>query len=87
VDKTRRGFLKGLGASAGAVAAVAAPAAPKIEEETVTLTTYEHNLVKVDHFLTKGDGTQEGDLAMLKVDGNYQAHVLRSGKWRRQFSD
>lgn len=85
MDKTRRGFLKGLGASAGAVAAVAAPAAPRVEEEIVKVKKYEHELVTVEHFLTKGDGTQEGDLAMLKVDGHYQAHVLRSGKWRRQF--
>ena len=68
-------------------AAATVAAAPRVEEETVTLTKYEHNLVKVDHFLTKGDGTQEGDLAMLKVDGHYQAHVLRNGKWRRQFTD
>lgn len=85
MDKTRRGFLKSLGISAGAAAAVVVPAAPRVEEETITLTKYEHNLVKVDHFLTKGDGTQEGDLAMLKVDGHYMAHVLRGGKWRRQF--
>lgn len=87
MDKTRRGFLKSLGASAGAAAAVVAPAAPRIEEKTVTLTKYKHNLVKVDHFLTRGDGTQEGDLAMLMVDGHYQAHVLRSGRWRRQFAN
>jgi len=87
VNKTRRGFLKSLGASAGAVAAVAAPAAPRVEEEVIKTTRYKHELKKVDHFLTKGDGTQEGDLAMLKVDGHYQAHVLRNGKWRRQFAD
>ncbi len=87
MDKTRRGFLKSLGASAGAVAAVAAPAAPKVEEEVVKVQTFEHELVKVKHFLTKGDGTQEGDQAMLQVDGHYQGHVLRNGKWRRQFAD
>lgn len=87
MDKTRRGFLKSLGASAGAVVAVAAPAAPRVEEEVIKKTTYEHELVKVEHFLTKGDGTQDGDLAMLMVDGHYQAHVLRSGKWRRQFAN
>jgi len=87
MDKTRRGFLKSLGISAGAAAAVVVPAAPRVEEETITLTKYEHNLVKVDHFLTRGDGTQDGDLAMLMVDGHYKAHVLRNGKWSRQFSD
>ncbi len=87
MDKTRRGFLTGLGASAGAVAAAAVSAAPKIEEEVIKVKTYEHELVKVKHFLTKGDGTQEGDQAMLQVDGHYQGHVLRNGKWRRQFSE
>ena len=87
MDKGRRGFLKSLGASAGAVAATVAPAAPRVEEEVVKVTTYEHELKTVEHFLTKGDGTQEGDLAMLKVDGHYQCHVLRNGKWRRQFAD
>ena len=87
MDKTRRGFLTGLGASAGAVAASVASGAPKIEEEVIKVQTFEHELVKVKHFLTKGDGTQEGDLAMLQVDGHYQAHVLRNGKWRRQFAD
>ena len=87
MDKTRRGFLKSLGVSAGAVAAVAVPAVPRVEEEVIKKTTYEHELVKVKHFLTKGDGTQEGDLAMLQVDGHYQGHVLRDGKWRRQFAD
>ncbi len=87
MDKTRRGFLTSLGASAGAVAAVAVSAAPRVEEEVIKVKTYEHELVKVKHFLTKGDGTQEGDLAMLQVDGHYQGHVLRNGKWRRQFSE
>ena len=87
MNKTRRNFLRGLGASAGAVAATVAPAVPRVEEEVIKVKTYEHELVKVDHFLTKGDGTQDGDLAMLKVDGHYQAHVLRNGKWRRQFAD
>jgi hypothetical protein len=87
VDKTRRGFLKSLGVGAGAAVAVVAPASPRIEEEVIKKTTYEHELVKVKHFLTKGDGTQEGDLAMLQVDGHYQGHVLRDGKWRRQFAD
>jgi len=85
MDKTRRGFLRGLGATA--VGAGAAVAAPRVEEETITLTKYEHNLVKVDHFLTRGDGTQDGDLAMLMVDGHYRAHVLNNGKWRRQFAN
>ena len=86
MDKSRRGFLKSLGASAGAAAAAVAPAAT-VEKEVIKVTEYEHELKKVDHFLTKGDGTQEGDLAMLKVDGHYQCHVLRNGKWRRQFAD
>jgi len=83
MDKTRRGFLKGIGATA--VGAGAAVAAPKVEEEVVKKITYEHELVKVEHFLTRGDGTQDGDLAMLMVDGHYRAHVLNNGKWRRQF--
>lgn len=87
MDKTRRGFLTGLGASAGAVAAAAVSATPKVEEEVIKVQTFEHELVKVKHFLTRGDGTQDGDLATIMVDGHYQGHVLRNGKWRRQFGD
>lgn len=87
MDKSRRGFLKNLGATAGAGVAAVASAAPRVEEEVIKKTTYEHELVKVEHFLTKGDGTQDGDLAMLMVDGHYKAHVLRNGKWRRQFAN
>jgi hypothetical protein len=86
MDKTRRGFLKGLGASAGAVAATVA-AAPRVEEEVVKVKRYEHEIVKVEHFLTRGDGTQDGDLATIMVDGHYRPHVLRNGKWSRQFAD
>lgn len=86
MDKTRRGFLKSLGVSAGAAAAVVVPAAPLVEEEVIKKITYEHELVTVKHFLTKGDGTKDGDLAMLMVDGHYKAHVLRNGKWGRQFA-
>ena len=87
MDNSRRGFLKNLGISAGAAAAVIAPASARVEEEVIKVKKYEHELVTVPHFLTKGDGTQDGDLAMLKVDGHYQAHVLANGKWRRQFAD
>ena len=87
MDKSRRGFLKNLGVGAGAVAASAVPAAPRVEEEVIKKTTYEHELVKVQHFLTRGDGTKDGDLAMIMVDGHYRAHVLTNGKWRRQFID
>lgn len=85
MDKTRRGFLTGLGASAGAVAVAAVSAVPKIEEEVIKVQTFEHELVKVKHFLTHGDGTQDGDRAMLQVDGHYRSHVLRDGKWRMMF--
>ncbi len=87
MDKTRRGFLKSLGASAGAAAAVVAPASPRIEEEVIKVQTFEHELLKVKHFLTKGDGTQEGDIAMIQLDEGYRVHVLTDGKWRRQFAD
>lgn len=87
MDKTRRGFLTGLGASAGAVAAVAVSAVPKIEEEVIKVQTFEHELLKVKHFLTKGDGTEEGDIAMIQLDEGYRVHVLTDGKWRRQFAD
>jgi hypothetical protein len=87
MDKTRRGFLKTLGASAGAAVAVVAPAGPRVEEEVVKVKKYEHEIVKVEHFLTRGDGTQDGDLATIMVDGHYRPHVLRNGKWRRQFAD
>lgn len=85
MDKTRRGFLKSLGLSAGAVAT--AVAAPRVEEEVVKVKKYEHELVKVDHFLIKGDGTKDGDLAMIMVNGHYRHHVLMNGKWRRQHAD
>ena len=87
MDKTRRGFLKSLGASAGAAAAVVAPASVRVEEEVVKKTIYEHELVKVEHFLVKGDGTQNGDLAMIMADGHHRHHVLINGKWRRQLAD
>lgn len=86
MDKTRRGFLKSLGMTAGAAAATVA-AAPSVEEKTITVTTQEHKLVKVDHFLTRGDGTKDGDLAMIMVDGHYRHHVLKNGKWRLQLAD
>jgi hypothetical protein len=87
MDKTRRGFLKGLGVSAGAAAASVVSAAPRVEEKIVKRTVYEHELVKVDHFLTRGDGTKEGDLAMIMVNGHYRHHVLKNGKWRVQLAD
>ncbi len=87
MDKTRRGFLKGLGGATAGAAAAVLPAPARVEEEVIKVTRYRHEFKNVDHFLTHGDGTQEGDLAMMKVDGYYQAHVLRSGKWRRQFAD
>lgn len=88
MKKTRRNFLKNLGgATAGVVASVAAPAAPRVEEEVVKKVRVEHEVVKVDHFVTYGDGTKEGDRAMLKVNGHYRSHVLRNGKWRQMFPD
>ena len=87
MDKTRRGFLTGLGANAGAVAAGAVSAVPKIEEEVIKVQTFEHELVNVKHFLTKGDGTQEGDISMIQLDEGYRVHVLTDGKWRRQFAE
>ena len=86
MDKTRRGFLKSLGLGAGAAASVAVPA-PRVEEEVVKVKKYEHELVKVEHFLTHGDGTREGDTAMILLDdGHYHSHVLKNGKWRKMFT-
>jgi hypothetical protein len=88
MKNARREFLKNLGgATAGAVAAVAAPAAPRVEEEVIKKTRVEHEVLKVDHFLTHGDGTKDGDRAMLKVNGHYRSHVLRDGKWRMMFPE
>lgn len=84
MDKTRRGFLKGLGASAaGATAAVVAPT--KIEEKIIVKEVVEHKLVTQEHFLTYGDGTKEGDRATILVNGQYRSHVLTKGKWRMMF--
>ena len=85
--RTRRGFLKMFGgAAAGTVAAVAVPVAPHIEEEVIKVKKYEHELVKVPHFITKGDGKHEGDIAMIQLDEGYRTHVLTDGKWRRMFA-
>jgi hypothetical protein len=81
---SRRDFLKGLGAGAvGATLVVTAPgqATVKVKEHV------KHTFVEHEHFLTYGDGTQEGDRAMLKVDGQYRSHVLRGKKWRLMFMD
>ena len=84
MNKTRRGFLKNLGgATVGVVASVAA--VPRVEEEVVKKVRVEHEVVKVDHFVTHGDGTKDGDRAMLKVNGDYRSHVLRNGKWVMMF--
>ncbi len=86
MNKTRRGFLKNLGgAAAGAVASVAAVAVPHVEEEVIKKVRVEHELVTEKHFLTQGDGTKDGDRAMLKVDGHFRSHVLRNGKWTMMF--
>ncbi len=86
MNKTRRSFLSGLGgAAAGAVASVAVVAAPRIEEEVIKKVRVEHELVVEKHFLTHGDGTKDGDRAMLKVDGHFRSHVLRNGKWAMMF--
>ena len=82
---TRRGFLRGLGASATGVAATVLPAGPTIKKEVVIEEVVEHKLVTQEHFLTYGDGTKEGDRAMLMVDGQYRSHVLTNGKWRMMF--
>jgi len=86
MNKTRRNFLSGLGgAAAGAVASVAVVAAPRVEEEVIKKVRVEHELVTEKHFLTHGDGTKDGDRAMLKVEGHYRSHVLRNGKWAMMF--
>ena len=78
---SRRNFLKGIGAGATLVIPAPGQAIVNVKEHV------EHKFVTHEHFITKGDGTQEGDLAMLKVDGKYQNHVLTNGKWRRMFMD
>lgn len=82
MDNNRRKFLRGLGgATMGAAASIAAVAAPRIEEEVIKKVRVEHEIVTEKHFLTQGDGTKDGDRAMLKVNGHYRSHVLRNGKW------
>ena len=82
MDKTRRNFLTKLGgATAGVAAAVVAPAAPRIEEKVIEKVRVEHKIITENHFLTHGDGTKDGDRAMLKVNGHYRSHVLKNGKW------
>jgi len=81
---SRRNFLKGLGAAAaGATLVVSEPgkAVVKVKEHV------KHQFVTHDHFITYGDGTKEGDLATIKVNGHYRSHILRGGKWRVQFMD
>jgi len=82
---SRRNFLKSIGAGAAGAATLVIPepgkAVVNVKEHT------EHKFVTHEHFLTHGDGTKEGDLAMLKVNGQYRSHVLRDGKWRIQFMD
>ncbi len=86
MKETRRKFLRGLGgATVGAVASVVATAAPRVEEEVIKKVRVEHELVTEKHFLTQGDGTKDGDRAMLKVDGHFRSHVLRNGKWAMMF--
>ena len=81
---SRREFLKGLGATAaGGAAVVATPT--RVEEKVVVKEVVEHKLVTQEHFLTYGDGTKEGDRAMLMVDGAFRSHVLTNGKWRIMF--
>ena len=83
---TRRGFLRGLGASATGVAATVLPAGRTIKEEVVVKEIVEHKLVTQEHFLTRGDGTKDGDLATIMVNGQYRSHVLKNGKWRLMFA-
>lgn len=79
---SRRNFLKGAGLGAATLVIPAPGKAVVNVKEHV-----EHKFVTHEHFLTHGDGTKEGDRAMLKVDGQYRSHVLRSGKWRLMFMD
>ena len=85
MDKTRRSFLSGLSGAAAGVASLAVSAAPRIEEEVIKKVRVEHEVVTVKHLLTHGDGTKDGDRAMLKVNGDYRSHVLRNGKWVMMF--
>ncbi len=85
MNKTRRGFLKNLGGATAGVAACLVSAAPTIEEKVIKKTRVEHEFVTETHFLTHGDGTKDGDRAMLKISGDYRSHVLRKGKWVMMF--
>lgn len=85
MKNTRRGFLKNLGGATAGAAAALVSAAPTIEEKVITKTRVEHKVVTVKHLLTHGDGTKDGDRAMLKVNGDYRSHVLRNGKWVMMF--
>jgi hypothetical protein len=83
--KTRRNFLSGLGGAAAGVASLAVSSTPRIEEEVIKKVHVKHEFVTEKHFLMQGDGTKDGDRAMLKVNGDYRSHVLRNGKWVMMF--
>ncbi len=85
MDKTRRNFLSGLGVAASGVASLAVSAAPRIEEEVIKKVRVEHELVIEKQFLTHGDGTKDGDRAMVKVGDHYRSCVLKYGSWRLMF--
>lgn len=85
MKKTRRGFLKGLGGATAGVAASLVSAAPRIEEKVIKKVRVEHELVVEKQFLTHGDGTKDGDRAMVKVGDHYRSCVLKYGSWRLMF--
>ena len=80
---SRRGFLRGLGAASGAVAAGAIPSAEvknKIVKDVIV-----HRAVYSDVLVTHGDGSKDGDHAMIKINGVYRNCVRKSGKWGLMF--
>ena len=76
---SRRNFLKGLGAASGAVAA--GVAAPKVVERKIVKDVITFKAVYSDVLITEGDGTKDGDMAMMKLNGHYRNVVRRNGKW------
>jgi len=85
MNKTnRRNFLRGLGASAGVIA-TGGVAATEVVTNKIVRDVVEHRAVYSDVYMLEGDGSQDGDIAMIKINGTYRSCVRRDGKWGTLF--
>ncbi len=80
----RRGFLRGLGLGAVGTAAAGVAAPPEIEKKIVK-EVVEHRAVYSEVLITGGTGANDGDTAMIKINGVYRHCVRRKGKWGPAF--